>query len=114
MEGQGYEKNVVILTQPEGYVKEPNDKMKWIRLALRKYPKAVEAMEYRHVMYNEETAYVARQEASGAAFVLRPDAPLAISHLEKSEAELMRVYNHGREVGERTLDAVRAFLGQKQ
>ncbi|MBO4626645.1 MAG: patatin family protein [Lachnospiraceae bacterium] len=113
MEGQGYERNIVILTQPEGYLKEPNDKMTWIRLALRKYPKAVEAMEYRHVMYNEETAYVAQREAEGAVLVLRPDAPLAISHLEKSEEELMRVYNHGREVGERTLEAVRAFLAQE-
>ncbi|MBQ6660331.1 MAG: patatin family protein [Lachnospiraceae bacterium] len=114
MERRGYDRNIVILTQPQGYVKEPNSMLPLIRVSLHKYPKAVETMANRHEMYNRETAYVAQREAEGAAFVIRPDAPLAISHLEKSEAELMRVYNHGREIGERTLAAVRAFLSENE
>jgi len=112
MENRGFERNIVILTQPAGFVKEPNDKMPLIRMALHQYPKAVEAMENRHLMYNRETAYVAQQEAAGTAFVIRPDAPLAISHMETREEELMRVYDHGREVAERTLAGVREFLGR--
>jgi len=113
MEGRGYDRNIVILTQPAGFVKEKNSMLPLIRVALRKYPKAVEAMENRHIMYNRETAYVAERAAAGAALVLQPDAPLAIDNLEKREEELMRVYNHGREVGERTLAQVRAFLARE-
>ncbi|MCR5087742.1 MAG: patatin family protein [Lachnospiraceae bacterium] len=112
MESRGYERNIVILTQPAGFVKEKNGMLPLIRVALRKYPKAVEAMENRHIMYNRETAYVAEREAAGDVFVLRPDAPLAIDNMETREEELMRVYNHGREVGERTLAAVSEFLAQ--
>ncbi|MBR5712365.1 MAG: patatin family protein [Lachnospiraceae bacterium] len=114
MEGRGFERNVVILTQPEGYVKEKNSMLPLVKVALRKYPKAIEAMENRHVMYNRETAYVAKREAEGTAFVIRPDAPLAIKNLEREESELMRVYNHGREVGMRTLDQVREFLAKSR
>ena len=63
MESRGYERNIVILTQPAGFVKEKNGMLPLIRVALRKYPKAVEAMENRHIMYNRETAYVAEREA---------------------------------------------------
>ena len=34
----GYEKNLVILTRPEGYVKGPNKLMPLMRMRLRKYP----------------------------------------------------------------------------
>lgn len=110
MESRGYERNIVILTQPEGFVKEPNSLMPLIRASLWRYPKAVEAMANRHIMYNRETAYVAEREAAGAALVIRPEAPLAIANLETDPDELMRVYNHGRAVAEKTLDVVRVFL----
>ena len=112
MEGRGYERNIVILTQPEGFVKEKNSMLPLVKIALRKYPKAIEAMENRHIMYNRETAYVAEREAAGTAFVIRPEAPLAIDNMETSAEELMRVYNHGRDVAMKTIDAVREFLGR--
>lgn len=37
-EQQGYDKNVVVLTQPKGYVKKPNPLMPLIRLQLHRYP----------------------------------------------------------------------------
>ena len=110
MEGRGYGRNIVILTQPQGFVKEKNSMLPLVKIALHSYPKAIEAMESRHIMYNRETAYVAEREAAGAAYVIRPDAPLNISNMEKSEDELMRVYNHGREVAMRTIEEVREFL----
>ena len=112
MEGRGYGRNIVILTQPQGYIKEQSKMLPLVKVALCKYPKAVEAMENRHFMYNRETAYVAQREAEGTAFVLRPDAPLAIDNMETGEDELMRVYNHGREVAERTLSDVKLFLAE--
>ena len=64
-EQQGYNKNVVVLTQPKGYVKKPNPLMPLIRLQLHRYPQFLKATAERHIMYNEETEYVARQEKDG-------------------------------------------------
>ena len=58
MEGLGYERNLVVLTQPEGYVKEHNRLMPLMRIGLRKYPRMIEAMDRRHLMYNRQLEYV--------------------------------------------------------
>ena len=39
----GYEKNIVITTQPDGYQKESNKFLPLIRLTMRKYPRFIEA-----------------------------------------------------------------------
>jgi predicted patatin/cPLA2 family phospholipase len=104
MEKRGYQKNVVILTQPLGYVKEPYAMMPVFRMALRQYPNMLDALGTRPDRYNEETAYVRRREQEGAAFVLRPPEPLAISATTTDPEELQRVYDVGRRVASERLD----------
>ena len=53
----GFDRNVVVLTQPEHYQKKKNSLMPLIRLKYRKYPKLVEAIENRHLVYNQTLAY---------------------------------------------------------
>ena len=106
----GYEKNVVILTQPRNFVKEKNSMLPLMRVALRKYPKLVDTMAHRHEVYNASTAYVRAEEAAGRAFVLAPDAPLAISRTEKDPEKLRAVYELGRRSMEKNLDAMMEFL----
>ena len=43
MENKGYDRNVVILTRPAGYVKEPVSMMRVISRALQQYPETVKA-----------------------------------------------------------------------
>lgn len=112
MEKMGYERNVVILTQPMGYVKEPNRLMPLLRVALRKYPNSVRLMETRHRRYNRETAYVREQELAGKAFVIRPPKALEIGSAEKDPLELLRVYEIGRSTMLAQLPQLKAFLGQ--
>lgn len=57
-EQQGYDRNVVVLTQPLGFIKKPNPMMPLIRLQLHRYPQFLKAAAERHVMYNNETEYV--------------------------------------------------------
>ncbi len=106
----GYERNVVILTQPEGYVKKPNRLMPLIRLSLRKYPNAVKASRDRHLMYNRQLEYVRRREKEGNALVIRPDNALEIGHIEHDAAKMQKIYDIGRKKGEETLKAVKDFL----
>lgn len=106
----GYEKNVVILTQPRDFVKEKNSMLPLMRIALRKYPKLVDTMARRHEVYNASTAYVRAEEAAGRAFVLAPDAPLPIKRTEKDPEKLRAVYELGRRSMEKNLDAMMEFL----
>lgn len=106
----GYEKNVVILTQPADFVKEKSRQLPLLRLALGKYPRLIQAMAHRHQVYNESLAYVRRQEAAGKAFVLQPEGPLPVGRVERDPARLQAVYELGRAVGEKRLPALLAFL----
>ena len=109
LEGQGYRRNVVVLTQPRDYVKRPNRTVPMMKVVLRRYPGIVRAAEVRHDMYNRETAYVARREAEGDALVIRPEHPLEVRAAERDPDRLRAVYNHGREVALARLSEVEAF-----
>lgn len=106
-EDLGYDKNVVILTQPRTYKKKPNSLIPLMKIMLRKYPAIVEAMAHRHEMYNAETEYVFAQEAKGLVTVICPDEDLNLGRTEKNPDELQRVYDIGREVGLRYVEQLR-------
>lgn len=112
-ESIGYEKNVVILTQPDGYVKEHNKLMPLMRIALRKYPKMIEAMDKRHLMYNKQLVYVYEAEMAGRALVIRPKKPLPIGHISHDPEEMQRVYDIGRAAGEKHIEAICRFFANE-
>ncbi|MBQ8701399.1 MAG: patatin family protein [Prevotella sp.] len=108
-ERQGYDRNVVVLTQPLGFRKTPNRLMPIMRLALRKYPHMIRAMAERHHMYNYELDYVAEAERKGRCLVIRPDAKIPIGHISHDPDEMHHVYQLGRQIGERYLDKIQKF-----
>ena len=109
-ESIGYERNVVILTQPEGYVKEHNPLMPLMRIALRKYPRMIEAMDKRHLMYNEELEFVRQAEREGRCLVIRPEEKLPIGHFSHDPEEMQRVYDIGAEAGNKYLEELKRFF----
>ena len=109
LEGQGYERCVVILTQPLGYVKKHSRLMPLMRLALRRYPQMVAALDRRHSMYNAQLSYVAQAEAEGRCLVIRPADSLPIGHICHDARRMEHVYRLGREMGERELARIMAF-----
>lgn len=109
-ESIGYDRNVVILTQPESYVKKKNPMMPLVKLKYRHFPKLVEAMAKRHEGYNETLEYIRSREMAGDLLVIRPEEPLNIKKVEKNPEELRRVYELGRAAGQRRLAEIRAFL----
>jgi len=110
----GYERNLVILTQPEGYVTKPNKAMPLMRLALGKYPKLLRTMANRHTIYNQQLAYAETQQAAGAALILRPEAPLDMSRTEHDADKLRAAYRHGQDVARKNLATIRAFLDTRK
>ena len=107
----GYSKNVVVLTQPRGYLKKKNPLVPLISVVYKKYPKLVEAMNVRHEMYNETLSFIEEQEALGNIFVIRPEAPLNIGKIEKNPEKLREVYTTGRSTAEKLLPEMKKWLG---
>ena len=109
-EQQGYERNVVILTQPLGYRKHHTRLMPLMRIGLRKYPLMVEAMDRRYLMYNRQLDYVAEAERQGRCLVIRPDEKLPIGHVCHNPEQMERVYQTGRQMGERKINEIKELL----
>ena len=110
MEKKGYDRNVVILTRPANYVKEPASMMRVISRVLQKYPETVQAMEKRHIVYNETLAYIRQREAGKYAFVIRPETDLDVGRVEHDRYKIREAYKAGRRAARRHLDALRRFL----
>ena len=110
MEGLGYDRNVIILTQPKGYAKERSRFMPVMELFLAKYPAIADGMNRRHDMYNRQMREISEREGKGVSLVIRPPCALGIGRTEKDPSELERVYGIGRAEGARNLEAVRSFL----
>lgn len=108
----GYTRNVVVLTQPEGYVKSPASLMGLLRLKYRKYPKFIEAMARRHEMYNETVAYIKAQEKAGHVFVIRPQTALPVGRIEHDPDKLKLAYQMGRDAAMTVLESLKNFVGE--
>ena len=109
-ESIGYERNVVILTQPDGYIKRPMRMMPLVRMWMRRYPKMAEAMARRHTMYNAQLDYVRRAELAGRCLVIRPDTHLPIGHISHDAKEMERVYYFQAEDGIRYISDIFRFI----
>ena len=109
-EHNGYERNVVILTQPLGYRKTHTRLMPLMRIGLRRYPRMIEAMDSRYQMYNRQLDYVGQAEREGRCLVIRPDAKLPIGHVCHNPEQMEHVYQIGREMGERKMNEIKRYL----
>lgn len=107
---KGYEKNLVILTQPKDYIKKKNSLLPLMKISLRKYPKLIEAMANRHILYNNQIKYTEDAEKNGSAFIIRPSEKLPIGRLEKDPEVLKAVYDLGRKEAIKNLDKIKEYL----
>lgn len=109
-EEEGYKKNVVILTRPKGYIKEPTPLSLPAKIIYRKYPAMINAILTRHEMYNRQMQYIQEREKAGAAYVLRPQKPLELKHAEHNPQKLRAAYDEGRKTAEKEFLNVKSFL----
>lgn len=109
-ESQGYDKNLVILTQPKSYRKKKNNLLPILRKRYKNYPEFIKALEVRHHDYNETVKYVQAQRRRKKAFVIQPPCDLKIGPVEHDKKELKRVYDLGREEAWKHLEDLKEFL----
>ena len=110
MEKNGYERNVVILTQPRGYTKSKNSLLPLMKVVYRKYPALLKTIENRHIMYNNQLKYVRKAEKESRAYVIAPDEKLPVKRVEHDPEVLLEVYRIGRMAGMKHLASIRDFL----
>ena len=107
-----YQKCVVVLTQPYGYLKHKSSMMGLIKLLYKKYPKIVEAVKNRHIMYNKTVEYINSLEKEGKIFVIRPCDTLPIKRMCKDKEKLKETYNIGRNEALKRLEDLKVYLNE--
>lgn len=112
MERHGFERNIVILTQPRDYIKKPSKSIKLVKSVYKKYPKLVKTYSERAKMYNDQLEYIRKSESEGRAFVIAPPKKLEVGHVEHNPDKLLEVYRAGRKAALDNLDRILEFLGE--
>lgn len=107
---QGFKRNLVILTQPADYQKQPIGYRWFIRRNLRRYPALIAAWERRHEMYNAELQYIAQQQDEGNTLVLCPDRTLPIGRISHNRSLMRETYDLGRNLATAQLPRILQFL----
>lgn len=105
----GFERNLVILTQPRDYRKTPVPA--WLFMTLMpRTPMIAEAMIKRHIMYNSQLDYIAGQEKLGNTLIIAPEKSLEIGRLEMSPKKIRLIYQQGVDSATSMLDKIKTFL----
>lgn len=92
----GNKKHVIVLTQPDGYVKEFDTKTKMIAMAIgEEYPNLAYRLTKRADIYNLQLALCKKLEEEGKALIIRPAHPL--NSLEDSIEKLEDTYEEGKQ-----------------
>ena len=107
---KGYQKCVVVLTQPSDFKKNATRLMPLFRAAMKKYPRIIESMARRHEMYNQELDYLREQASAGHALLIHPKDTLPIGRVQQSASRIRQVYRMGREAAEEVLPQILEFL----
>ncbi len=108
----GYEKNIVILTQHNGYRKKKNSMLPLIKLKMgKKYPNLVHDLAVRHEVYNQTLDDLKKLESRGEVYIIQPKNPITIHRTERNPEKLKNLYDTGRKEGLEHLENIKKFLG---
>lgn len=108
----GFDKIIVVLTQPLDYRKKKNSekKMRLVKLKYKKYPNLIKTMENRHNDYNEIIEKIIDMENKKEIFVIRPSQKLKINILEKNPEKLDEIYNIGINDCKKIINDLKEYL----
>ncbi len=107
---KGCERNLIILTKPDGGAPTDYSKMRFfIKLIYKKYPKLCDAMCKRVENYEIQTAYIEQKVKEGKAFIIRPEVQY-VHHIDSNKKRLNACYQHGIQMMEKNFDKLKSFL----
>ena len=85
--------------------------MPLLKIKYHKYPKLIEAMANRHILYNKQLDEIRQLEKDNKVYVIAPKTSLNIKRTENDPDELERVYQIGRKEASEKIDKIKRFLG---
>ena len=106
----GNQRNIVVMTKEEGFVRRPTEQLGVFKLRYLAYPKIYELMKERHLMYNATLKYIEEQQASGGAFVIRPKQASKVGRIEKDAQKLEALYEEGYRDAEECFEEMMNYL----
>ena len=109
-ESIGYDRNIVILTQPENYIKKPSKASMLMKIVYRKYPALLKVISERHIMYNQQIKYIEEQAREGNILLLRPEEKLPVKRICHNAELLQKTYDIGYDYALKNMDKIKEFL----
>lgn len=94
---QGCDRNIVIVTKPEGYVRKPAGAfMRWFMKAnYPKHPKMVHDYTHRHENYNRQMALIGDEVEKGKAVLIRPSQTIDVKRFSGDPENLEKLFELG-------------------
>lgn len=110
----GCDKVIVVLTRERSYQKQPEKFRSVYSRIYKSYPKMVEALDNRHLQYNDTLSYLKELEKAGKALVIAPDSPLPIGRFEKNPDQLKKVWKMGFDQTKKLIKKIHKFSNEAQ
>ncbi len=107
---EGCDRVIVVLTRERGFVKKPESLLPLIRIAYRKYPNLIKALENRHIMYNNQLEKLYELEKEGKALVIAPADTHGISRTERRPEILVPYFEEGYKDTGKIIDKIKEFI----
>lgn len=105
----GNEKHLIILTQPEGYVKHFSKQNARVgKLLRRKFPNLENILLTRHEKYNETISFCEQLEREGKAVIIRPSSRL--NSFEKDVNKLRESCQQGYDLAIDRMEEIRKLF----
>lgn len=107
----GCSRIVVILTQPEGFVKKcGKGNIAMSQIIKKKYPAMEMVLLTRHKLYNKQIEFCRELEKRGKAIVFRP--PHRLNSFENDEKILRAAWQEGYNAGKARAEEVKNFMSK--
>lgn len=112
----GYDKIIVVETQPLNYRKFPLSRAyaRFMRLKYFKYPKFVNAMLDRYKRYNDCQEDIVNMDKKGEIFSIRPSKKLDIDMKSKDPNKYQEVYDLGVADAKAAIEELKKYLSDKE
>ena len=107
----GYNKNLVVLTRPKGYVKKPENNV-LAKLYYKKYPKFISALNNRYAVYNKTIKYIEEQEKLGNILVIRPSKSIKVGRMEQNPDVIQEMYELGKSDANKMIQEISLFFNK--
>lgn len=106
----GCDKVIVVLTRERNFIKKKESILPLIKIAYKKYPKLIEAIENRHIMYNNELEKLRKLENEGKALVIAPSDTHNIGRTERKSSVLLPYFKEGYDYTSTIINDIRKFI----